>query len=40
MDFIALVEEKLGEIRAILSGNAGDQSSFHPGCPMKSRRAV
>jgi hypothetical protein len=29
VDLIALLEEKLGEIGTVLTGDPGDQSSFH-----------
>jgi hypothetical protein len=29
VDLVALVEQKLGEIGAVLAGDSGDQSLFH-----------
>jgi hypothetical protein len=29
VDFVALVKEKLGQIRPVLASDAGDESAFH-----------
>ena len=36
MDFVTLLQEKLGQIATVLTGDASDERPFHPGIKSKS----